>query len=1198
MTLNRTRALLKLIILAAFAFSACFLFAAEIENSELTEWEQAQKAIAAGNTAESLRLLRICSFSGDKIIEAEQQLKAILASESAPLLADMPQSSPENLERLLEFYEEICGLTIADAGDWKTLLLAAFRLNDDAKFTVVGEKFLDRLRNGMRVEFDSEWVEPLEKLSALFENEWQIIYRWQVNRILANLPETREKFKTELENTGILAQTRARSVMGLAEVAMSLGDLEAARRHLDQVRFFNREFPDLDKMYARLKKVTQIQRLLGQAGQAMQKRDFKAASNYCDQVLKLDVNNLLAKDILRRIEEVKGHKPGATLSATDQQALKLRRLEADFRKAEKIQDIMQMRSLLKEMLLLKSDVAMIKKLEELEHEIQASRVNAEERFLEAEKLFAAGEYDKLQLFLNRNPGIMSSMERMVQIWEMKLMVNFYTGEMGPVELHNSAQNIIQKGGKSFFGSFVLMKLALADNKMDKAREHFKNAQALNPDFPGLRWPGWLLWMHGEGRYLVVTLLIVVLFFLIKLIRPAFAWFESTYWTRTRILSALFPSLALRSLENCFGNVHDNYERRQLFQLLVKCCEKTDNSIKGLKYAENLLELSPGDDIAINMIGRHLLKQPEISPDKMPLLLKFALNQKDDRKVVEKTGNFIRKSNQVKPEHLEFLRVYAQKFPDDKDMFALIGRSLLEIPASELPDSAVSMLEIAWKATDSDELWWNFWRSLMVNGKFEMALHLTEEALNRGKPIVAEKLLEVFDREQMAEAQVQIDQLNSFDQKTVIKTVQNLLTIKYVSNEMGEFLLQTLDRLLHEENPDVSGAARASYDFIKARVRSTESARAKLLSVSAAPAVSDARLSDEEMQVAEDFVETSGEDEILDTLESGYRKESESELDFSDNQTESYCEGTEAQEMQESTGENAEDGLDIFASLVEDEAEERWHSTDNSADFTEEDASIEKACVEEPDNVSEEIETFAAENLNDSEAEEFSAEEKKYVEADTLNEAPVEREDFSDLSDDEAEDEAYGEVDEEFDAEAEDEIEDDLDEETDEEDKFDDFDESEESEFARVGGELESISPEAEIENDEDAPEDYSDYLVGVPEDVAVGSGVKEVELSEEEVPEDYSDYLIGVDGGNENITEEKKSVVTFDQIQEFTLSEVNPEEIKDVIEGTAGEAEIEVRRKELFSTLDDIAAAPEVSQAWSEYVKTRPGVDLFSDLDE
>ncbi|GEM_PF-3158905 len=1110
-----------LLVLNFIAFSLAF---AQTEDAKLTTWEEAQIALKEGNRDESLKLLRICSFSGDKVREAEIELKRLLASESAQLVQKLGQNSltPADADALMVFYDEITSLTISNADEWKILLLAAKRSDNPEKLVLYGEKFLDRLRSGLKVNFDGSWAEPLKKLSPLLKNEWQIIYRWQVNKILATLPETQQDFKTEAENAGILAQTRARAVLSLAEVAMAMGDIEVARKHLDQIRFFNPEFPDLDMMYARLKKVADLQKLQAQADQALQKRDFARAQKYCEDIIKLDEHNFFAKEMQMRIEEAKGHKPSGVLSAADQTQLKIRRLESELKKAEKSEDILQMRNLIKELLVLISDVKLIKKLEDLEREIQASRVHAEERFNEANQLFVSGEYEKLRLFLNRNPGVMSSMDRMVQVWEMKLMVNYYSGVLGPIELANSAQNILLKGGKSFYAYFILMKLALAENRMEQAREHYKNAYALKPDFPGLRWPGWLLWIHGEGRYLVVGILIVALFFLIKLIRPAFEWFEATYWTRARILSSIFPSLALRSLEGCFGTVNSNYERREMFRLLVKCCEKTGNTVKGLKYAENLLEISADDDAAIGLIGSCLLKQPEVSQEKLPLLIKHALNHKENKDIIEKTGKVIKKTNRVKTDQIDFLRLYAQKFNEDKEMFALIGRCFLEIPASELPDSAISMLEIAWKATDSDELWWNLWRTRMFNGKFELALHLTEEAIDRKKPIVPEKLLEVYDREQMAEAAVLVDQLNSFDQKTVIKVAKEILLVKYVSAEMGGFLEQTLERLLHEENPDLANTARQALDHVKARVRATEGARAKMLSIGTTSIVESSRLDDEQMH---ENTEESAEEyspEKIEDQETGI-------FDFSLTEETSY-QGDQS-ELHHEPPEFAEPVSEIYDRETVSHEFDGPVSSDQQqtgpGEFSGFDFSEPTDGTNQPEYVDQDV----------SEIEDLDRDLEPAFEPDGNSEA------------------------------------------TDE--KVEEF----------------SSSEAAATQISEEAPDDYSDYIVGVPSEVAVGNEVQETTFSEEDAPEDYSDYVLGAESSEPAVAEP----VTFDQIPEYTLTEeVKPEEVESVLNSETSE-EIEAlqkKRASLFAALDEIEPEPTVSNEWKSYLQKAPAARLFEDIDE
>ncbi|GAB4268309.1 MAG: hypothetical protein Kow0029_03590 [Candidatus Rifleibacteriota bacterium] len=1161
------------------------------------DWELAKEALSKGDREESLKFLRICSFSGDHVFEAERLLRDVLASQSSELLKGRPVTGLAEYEKnkLFDLFNEICGLKIADSIDWYNLLAVAAAMSNNEKLEISGQKFLDRLRNGLKADFDEDWIKILKKLYPLFSNDWQILYRWQLSKILAENPLTSNEYKIEYENSSILAQTKARAVLNLAEVSMAIGDIETAKQHLDQVRFFNREFPELDKMYIKLKKVGEIQRLLAKAKEAMNHRDFNLAANFCKQVIKIDANNIFAKDYLKQIEEAKTHKPGKTLTSADRVLLKLRGLELELKKAERENDLLLMQAVLRDILQLRSEVKYIKKLEEVTNEILASRIHAEERFVEAQKLFEQGDYEKLRLFLNRNPGLMSSMDRMVNIWEMKLMVNYYSGKMGPIELRNSAENILKKGGKSFYAYFVLMNLALSENRMEEAKTHYLAAMEMNPDFPGLRWPGWLIWMHGDGRAAVVIVLIIVLLLMIKLLRPVICWYESTYWTRVRLLSAIFPSLAMRSLEKCFGTVNDSHERREMFQLLIKCCQKNNNQLKGLKYAENLLDISPDNQIAIDAIGAFLIKQPEVSPDKFPLLIRYAMNNQDNSWIFEKLGHLIKSSNQIKPEQIEFLTIYSQKFPQDIAMFSLIGKCFLEIPASELPDSATVLLETAWKATDSDELWWNLWRTLMVKGKFELAIKITEEALSKGKPIEVDKLIEVFDREQFGVANAICDQLNSFDDKVVIKAAHELLTVKYFNEQTADQIGGILERLLNEENQELAASARQAYDYIKARACSTASAIRKLLSVASDVSLVSEK-NDNLSRTDTDAMEGTGS--VAGSLNSDEQQPQQvEEQDFLHDEaafgkSEILQENREFEPEAQPGQEYKNDGeeFDLFGPLSGD-------SGDDKHELSEPD---EQAMVHDADILPELSNEQSYENdfsdtdnqLQDSECN--SASETTGVDARKIDDAPFPIKETGEK------------VLSEFDEIKKEEIQDEelSDNELEATDNEDIEDEPEEGLFSlpKGGAGVEyrpsPKEPVGELAENDYVPEDYADYIVGSSEENSVGF--------EKVAPDDYSDYLIGTSADNQVEEIQEKKVPCFcdyENVPEYTLEEVKPEEIEEVfvsqtLPDESEDSKILERRKQLFGTLDEYQPPPEPSPEYRKSLLEKPVTRLFSELED
>lgn len=793
-------------------------------------WQETLVALESVNATDSLRLLRLCIVGGVEKIPAEKHLHSMLASISREIIADrdLKTLNENELNELLQLHREICGLTSSNSTDWLFLMQLTRIFTRPDNFIINGQALLDRLEAGMPLLPDQAWSELLQSLEASLRKDEQVLYRLQLVKILSGMEETAEKYRSALEDTKLLAEAKAIKVLGLAEVAIAVGDFDVARIHLDQVKAFDSAYSGLDVLYRKLELAGKIHKLLTKASEELRNQKFAESVNSCNDVLKLDANNIFARNILQQIEEARGRVIGRSVSADDRQTLRLRRIEAELRKAEKEQDYQEIRQLIKEMLIIRSDLATFsERLEQVEQEIALSRLYADDRLREAEKLFNQSDYSALRFFLNRNPGLMSSLERMIQVGEMRLLANYFTSYLEPAELKVAAEELQKKAKQSFAASFVLMKLALADNKMNDARTHYLAARELNPNFAGLRWPGWLLWVHGEGRPAVVVLMIVVLFFLIKAIGPMFAWFESTYWLRTGILAKIFPSLALRSLEGCFGAFKDNRDREKLFRMLIKCSIACGDQKKSVRYAENLLELIPNDTAALDVLVPQWLSLSEAGDERLALLVGYATSSAEKSEVIEKTGQLIKRSNKIRVEQIEFLKLYISKFPEDLEMMQIIGKSLLEIPAAEMPDSAIAMIEVAWRRTESDELWWSLWRLLMFCGRFDQAVQITREVMDKGKPVTPSALLEVYDRDIYADLRQVMSLLNLFDEKKVAEAAKTVKRFRYFNHGMTVEILQTLDGLCREGNSDLVSAAREAADHVRARSKASAIAIEKL-----------------------------------------------------------------------------------------------------------------------------------------------------------------------------------------------------------------------------------------------------------------------------------------------------------------------------------------------------------------------------------
>jgi len=599
------------------------------QDTDDSLWAEAEFAFKSGNRQESLRLLRLCVLGRLNLPDSELMLRQALASETAAISAGRPinELSRAELDDFYKLQSEICTLGITDAGDWLLLMKASLAVPGSQNLIVSGQAFLDAVERGLPVVITHDWHSILEKLDQELVRDEQVLYRLQIARIFAGLePESRE-LQQKLADIRLVADAKAVKILRFAEVEMALGNLAAARACLDQVRSYDPGYSGLADMYRLLERSEHIDRILVQANDAVLSRNFEEAKRRADEVFALDPNNFFARRIIEQVEEARQRPAGAAMSEADRVQLKIRRLENELRAAEKDEDLLKISACLREILMLKNDPASALKLAAVDEEIAFSRLKSEERFAEAEIMFRKGDYAKLRLFLNRNPGLMNSLEKMLQIWEMRLMANFATGNLDSARLREAAIEINRRAGRSFYASYVLMRLDIAENKFADARGHYQIAAELKPGDVSLRWPGILLWAHGDGRPVAVIVLIVIFLLLIKLIVPFFAWFESTYWWRISLLSKVFPSLAIGSLESCFGAVTERSERITLFTLLMKSCYRVGQYDKATLYAENLLELVPGSAAALEIKGK--VKNRTTAAGKAPEI---------EKKSVVATGN--------------------------------------------------------------------------------------------------------------------------------------------------------------------------------------------------------------------------------------------------------------------------------------------------------------------------------------------------------------------------------------------------------------------------------------------------------------------------------------------------------------------------------------------------------------------------------
>ena len=918
------------LVVALLCFCPFYSFAKEDSKNKTTKSQKgklftdAEKIINSGDIEKGIDKLEQCIRLKINADYAEDLLATVYASKTANIIGNrkLDELDDNELLSLEKIYLKIVSLNSAYKEDWlKCFKLLEFQ-KKNTELALTAQRLLVKLRKLPKEKFSQEWLELFTKLEKLYDKDEFIVFRYQLLRILLVNKVNRKENLKKLKDLKIIIKARLKSLIDKIDVALTIREISRARKLLGQLIYFSPRHSELPKIKKRFKKAYKVNLELKKAREALRNKKHVVATKHCKKVLKDDPSNPVAKNLLAEIARAKTITVSRKLTSNDRFILKKRRMIADLAEAEKEQDILKIKKSLEDLVFLGADENNYRlKLAEIEQEILASRTESEIRFRDAEKLFNAKKWQELYFFLNRNPGLMSSVEKLIKVWEMKLMSNYHLGKLDKAEIEQSANTIISKAKDSFYANFILMKLALADNKFEEAKKYYDIANNAKPGHPDLKIPGQILWVRGEGKVWAIIVLLIGLFISIKLIKPVFKWYESTYWTRIGILKHIFPSFALRSLEKCFGSVTSD-ERPVLFQNLIWCSLKVKDTAKTLRYAEMLLDISPRDKTAIEIIAKDYLKRPNLDEEQLQLVVNYSLANLEDNDTFAQVGDRIKRAGTVTIAQVDFLNHYVSRFEDDIEMMELIGNSFLSISASDISDSALNLIELAWKRTGSDQLWWNFWRLLMNSGKFAQAQNILEGALNKGKPIEVDKLFGVFEQEVMSEVISIRNVISLMDPGKILEGLKEVPSIRFFNSSMAMELMENLQGLAMEEDHEVKFAAKKALDHIKLQLKRSQAAYTKMMDLQGlshgasftealVPSVDQASNEEQKLEYIEEAT-TSEETAIVEELVNNVEAEDNIEI----TQSEENIVPKETIELSEEseTDKDEESQKDLFAEL--------------------------------------------------------------------------------------------------------------------------------------------------------------------------------------------------------------------------------------------------------------------------------------------
>ncbi len=716
---------------------------------------------------------------------------------------------------------------------WQTLLdCVARQPGTEATLTFEGQDLLDRHGAALRRQPPADFIPLLQRLNQIFDRRGFPLHRLEVIQILARHPATASEAARLLPLARETVKLRVPELLERIEAAMVLNELNQAQSLLDRLKAAHPDLPQLARLTTRLETIRKVQDLLGQTYAALQRKDTLLAKRLCQQVLELDPHNFNARAYLDQIAATASPTTGPR--AADPHAARKRELAQRLARAEGEEDLAEIRTVLKEMILMGwAHPPHFRRLAEVEKELATARLFASERFEEAQRLLLQEDWPGLRRFLNRNPALGNNLDRIAAIWDMRLAAAYFTGARDDDELLADAARIAAKNPRSFWSPYVRMMIALRRNEMAEAEKHLEAARAIAAEHKYLIWPGRLLWIWRHGWKFMPFLLLAFFYVAGKGMFWFFQWWEINYWSRTAFLGRYLPRLALASLERRFGTVKEEWARQRMFELLAEFAFACGLKDKGVRYAELLLELKNQHPLAMQLLARHYLASP-LKIQQIEFFLRYLKLFPDDKEAIQKLGRFLLAGKQLKPDHLELARRYMALFPEDQDMVVAVGQLLQETDPLSMTAEMVDLLEKAWRISSEDALWWATWRAQVVKGWFERATAVLTEALQAGRPIPVAQLPTVLESQLDPAIRTLHRDLSGFDKTKQGEAQARLMQLKFVTPRQADLLLPYLDGLIGDSDPGIRYTAQKARDHLRKACENSAAFTASLLAMGGMP----------------------------------------------------------------------------------------------------------------------------------------------------------------------------------------------------------------------------------------------------------------------------------------------------------------------------------------------------------------------------
>ncbi len=766
-------------------------------------------ALASDPAMLQARLARLFADEAEKL-QAGRDAAAVPADEAATVI--------EKLRRARD-------LESGSLERWRAFMVfLAQRPESATELTVAGQELLGLHGTRLATAPAAPWVPVFERLRPQLQTRGLTLDEIEVAQLLARQPDAKAAAtaRARVEQLQIEIKARFKDYIGRVELALARGEVDEAEQLVGRLRRIEPGSRAVVELEARCRRVREIQGLLVRVTQALAAGQLDLAQRSVQQILKLDPGNPNATAYQKTIEELRrqprpgggGGGPGG-VAVVDLRQLRKRELVKNLAAAEAEDDRARARQVLRDLVMLGvEDARQRERLRELDRELAEARALVETRWVEAEKLLADRQYKELHRFMNRNPALPEAPGRLVQYWEMRLLVDARLERKDEFELVREENALLLRNPKSFTVVLLRLERAMDRRAVDEVEKLLAEALKLDAKSPELVWPQRWLLLKRHGWKIVTPPLIVLFWFLAKAIMWFFDWWERFYWHRARWLCRYLPRLALRSLERRFGIVKDIDQRVVMFELLTEAAAKINDRAKVERYAEVLRSMAPTNAVAVEHLGAIWLQQPAQMAKHLDLVIRYVAAHLGERVVVERLVKHVVAGKDLRPELIPIIKRHLVTVPDDKSAVLFLAGVYSGLRPGDIGAEGLDLLEKAWRIAGDEPLFVVLWRGVVAAGQFDRAAALLLENKKPGGELEAQMWLEGYDRELDGEASNLAAHVQRADRAELAGLLDQVLRYRYLYDRHVHQLLLPLENLGIEDDTALRVKAQKARDHLR------------------------------------------------------------------------------------------------------------------------------------------------------------------------------------------------------------------------------------------------------------------------------------------------------------------------------------------------------------------------------------------------